>query len=319
MKKICIVMPSYKSRDKISCVIDKIPDYVSRIFIVDDKCPQETGAFVSENYKDKRIKVIFNSKNLGVGGATIRGYEEAINEGMDIVVKIDSDGQMDPDEIEILINPILLGKADYTKGNRFYLVSDSASMPIVRRIGNLGLSFITKISTGYWNIFDPTNGFTAIHKSALSKLNLKRISSRFFFESDMLFNLKLIHAVVIDVPMKAIYGDEKSNLSIRNSLGVFFVKNIRNAVKRIVYQYFLHDFNPGSISLILAAIFSIFSFFFGGYNFYQSVVNGTLSSSGTVMLSALPLFFSVQFIVSFFNYDYTSIPKIPLQILLGDR
>lgn len=315
---VCVVMPCYKTKSKVLSVIEKINENVDTIYVVDDKCPDNTGHYVQDKIKSAKVKVIYNKNNLGVGGATIAGYLEALKDGFEIIVKLDSDGQMDPDNIDMLIRPLVSEKADYAKGNRFYLIDNSRSMPFIRRVGNLGLSFITKLSSGYWTVFDPTNGFTAIHRKALQQIRLESVSNRFFFESDLLLNLRLIHAVVVDVPIKAIYDDEVSNLSVGSSLVTFFCKNIRNILKRIIYQYFLHDFNPGSMSMVLGVFSLIFSAVFGGYNFYNSIDTGIVSSSGTVMISSLPLFFAIQFFVSFFNYDYASIPKFPLQTLIGD-
>src|SRR5690606_32001950 len=150
---------------------------------------------------DPRVRVIRHASNLGVGGAVITGYQAAIADGMDILVKLDGDGQMDASLIPDFIEPIINGEADYTKGNRFFDLEELRSMPRIRLIGNAVLSFMTKFSSGYWNLFDPTNGFTALHADVARYLPLSKISKRYFFESDMLFRLNTLRAVVHDIPM----------------------------------------------------------------------------------------------------------------------
>jgi glycosyltransferase involved in cell wall biosynthesis len=239
MKKnsVSVVIPCYKVSNHILNVLSSIGPEVNRIYVIDDGCPEKTGNFVESKCKDKRVKVLYHDENRGVGGAVKTGYKEAMKDRSEIVIKIDGDGQMDVMQIFSLIAPIQKNEADYTKGNRFFDLDTLNNMPTVRLLGNAILSLITKFSSGYWSIYDPTNGFTAISKSALEKLNLDKVDERYFFESDMLFRLNLIKAVVKDVPMPPQYGNEVSNLSVLNSLWRFPLKNLRNFYKRIFYTY----------------------------------------------------------------------------------
>lgn len=209
---ISVVLPTYKSKDHILGVIDSIGPEVSQIYVIDDCCPEKTGEHIKNMCKDERVVLINHAVNYGVGGAVMTGYKAAIKNGADIIVKIDSDGQMDPALLSQFIAPILEGEADYTKGNRFFDLENVKSMPKMRLFGNAVLSFMCKISSGYWDLFDPTNGYTAIHASVARRLPFEKISQRYFFESDMLFRLNTLRAVVVDVPMEAKYGDEVSNL-----------------------------------------------------------------------------------------------------------
>src|SRR5262245_19635797 len=245
------VLPCYKSQQHVLDVIARIGPEASLIVAVDDACPMGTGAHIEHRCRDPRVSVVRNETNLGVGGTVMHGYRVALAKGADIVVKIDSDGQMDPAFLPNITRPIREGVADYTKGNRFFNVEKLESMPKIRELGNAGLSFLTKLSSGYWNIFDPTNGYTAIHRIALELLPLGKIDQRFFFESDMLFRLNLVGAVVVDIPMRAVYADETSNLKIRRVFLAFLGKNLRNFGKRIFYRYFLRDLNLGSFELVL--------------------------------------------------------------------
>ena len=184
INKISVVIPSYKVKRHLLGVIESIPDFVEKIYIVDDKCPEGSGKYIVENCHDSRVFVHFHDENLGVGGAVMTGYRCAISDGMDVVVKIDGDGQMDPSLIPLFIEPILSGEADYTKGNRFYDLEKIRSMPFIRLFGNSILSLMTKFSSGYWSLFDPTNGYTAIHIDVARRLPFKKISCRYFFETD---------------------------------------------------------------------------------------------------------------------------------------
>lgn len=301
--KISVVIPSYKVKSKILDVLKKIGPEVHTIYVVDDCCPESSGNFVKQNCADSRVKILYHSVNQGVGGAVLTGYKKAIDDQMDIVVKIDGDGQMDPQLVPFFTNPITFGHCDYTKGNRFYRIDDVKSMPTMRLIGNTILSFITKASSGYWQIFDPTNGYTAISTQCAANLDLSKISKRYFFESDLLFRLGIIGAQVKDIPMRAIYEDEKSNLRISKILFPFLKGHFVNFSKRIFYDYFLRDFSLASLSLVFGLVLILFGTVFGSYHWYTAVLNHTTASSGTVMLSALPIIVGTQLFLSFINYD----------------
>ena len=254
--RIAVVIPCYRVKKHIRSVLETLPDFVEGIYLVDDCCPEESTYEIDKKYE--RVKVIKNIVNMGVGGAVKRGYVEALKDNFEIVVKIDGDGQMSGRDIAKLIGPIINKRADYTKGNRFMRFENIKSMPLIRLFGNAALSFITKFSTGYWNVADPTNGFTAIRTSVLAEIPLNKISNRYFFESDMLFRLGMISAVVNDVPLKTVYKDEISNLKIRNIIFEFAYKNLKNYIKRILYFYYIKDLNIASFNLPLGIFLSIF-------------------------------------------------------------
>ena len=306
--RISVVIPSYKVKKHILDVIQRIGPEVCQIYVVDDACPEKSGKWVEEKSLDKRVKVIYHSENLGVGGAVKTGYMHSIEDAMDVAIKIDGDGQMAPELIQAFIEPIIQGKADYTKGNRFFDLENIQRMPKVRIFGNAILSFLSKFSSGYWQTFDPTNGFTAIHTSALQHLPLKKISNRYFFESDMLFRLNLIQAKVVDIPMDAHYADETSGLQIKKILGEFIAKHSSNFVKRIFYNYFLRNFSIASIELITSIALILFGMVYGAINWLISAKTGITSTAGTVMLSAMPIIIGIQLQLSFLSYDIQSTP-----------
>jgi dolichol-phosphate mannosyltransferase len=316
---IACVIPCFKVREQILKVLPRIGPEVTSIFVVDDCCPQESGRLVQLESKDARVKVIFNSRNLGVGGAVLAGYHAALADGADIIVKIDGDNQMDPELLISIVAPILAGEADYVKGNRFFDPEAIIGMPFVRVFGNSCLSFLAKLSTGYWNLFDPTNGFTAIHARVAELLPSEKISQRYFFETDILFRLNSVGAVVVDLPMVARYGDEISNLSVVKAIPEFFVKHVRNTFKRIIYRYLLRDFSVATLELFVGSLLLLFGSVYGGMRWYLSA-NGILSANaGSVMLAALPVFVGIQLIIAFLNYDIRSVPQRPIHLALTAR
>ena len=310
--KIAVVIPAYKVRRHILDVIARIGPEVDVIFVVDDCCPDGSGDFVASQNTDSRVVVLRNEVNQGVGGAMLTGYKAALEDGADVVVKIDGDGQMDPALLSRFVEPIRTGEADYTKGNRFYNLDEIRQMPALRLFGNTALSFMSKLSTGYWDIFDPTNGYTAIHPNALSKLPREKISRRYFFETDMLFRLNTLRAVVVDIPMSASYGDEVSSLKISQVLGEFLAKHVRNFCKRIFYNYYLRDLSVASIELPLGILLVGGGATFGIRAWVESAAVGEVASAGQVMLSALPILVGIQLLLAFINFDIASVPRRPL-------
>ena len=306
---VAVVIPCYKVKAHILNLIQNIGPECAKIYVVDDCCPDGSGDYVREHCTDSRVVVLQNGTNLGVGGAVMAGYQAAIADGMDIIVKVDGDGQMDPALIPDFVVPISAGEADYTKGNRFFNLEEISAMPKVRLFGNAVLSFMTKLSSGYWDLFDPTNGYTAIHRDVAKKLPFNKISRRYFFETDMLFRLNTLRAVVVDVPMDANYGQEVSNLKIRKIIGEFLFKHTRNFLKRIFYNYYLRDMSLASIELPLGVLMMLAGATFGGYHWMVSLKKGATTPAGTVMLASILLLIGLQFILAFIAHDISSVPR----------
>ena len=306
---IAVVIPCFKVTKHILDVISKIGPEVWRIYVVDDCCPEQSGDFVKKYCKDKRVKILKNEVNKGVGGAVMHGYAESIKDGATLIVKVDGDGQMDPALIKKFALPIIEGRADYTKGNRFYDLSEINNMPGIRIFGNSILSFMSKISTGYWTIFDPTNGYTAIHAKIAEHLPFEKISNRYFFETDMLFRLNILRAKIIDIPMNAVYHDEESNLKISKILGEFLLKHLMNFLKRIFYNYYLRNLNIASFELMIGIVLLIFGSVYGTYHWIISHKLNSITPAGTVMLSAMPIILGLQFLLNFISFDISSQPN----------
>ncbi len=314
---IAVVIPCYRVRSHVLGVIAAVPVFVRFIICVDDCCPEGSGAHILAHAADPRVRVIRNDVNLGVGGAMIRGFQEALSLNADIVAKIDGDGQMDPQLLPRFVAPIIGGKADYVKGNRFISIESVRQMPWPRLFGNSVLSLLTKLSSGYWHLFDPNNGYVCCHAEVLKRLPLNKISRRYFFESDMLFRLGVARALVIDVPMAAVYGDEKSSLRIGKVIAPFLFNHVRNFAKRLLYRYFLLDFNIASVELLCGLALIAFGVGVGGVAWYDSIRDGLPATAGTVMLAALPFMTGMQFLISAINFDVTDVIREPLHRLVA--
>ena len=316
--RIAVAIPCYKVTQHVLGVIAAIGPEVHAIYAVDDACPDHSGNFIQTHNQDPRVKVLFNPENRGVGGAIITAYKAAIADGMDIVVKIDGDGQMNPALLHHFVRPLLRGEADYTKGNRFFRPESVQGMPPVRLFGNAVLSFMTKLSCGYWNIMDPTNGYTAARTCVLAELPLDKLEQRYFFETDMLFRLNTVRAVVKDVPMDAVYADEESHLKIGKVLPEFLRKHASRLWRRYVYSYLVRDFNVGSVYSLVGLALLAFGLLFGLYGWINGVQHAAPATSGTVMLAALPVIIGIQCWIAFLHHDVSNVPIDPLSRLLDE-
>ncbi|MDE2515220.1 MAG: glycosyltransferase family 2 protein [Rhodospirillales bacterium] len=314
---VAVVIPCYRARATIRAVVAGVIGRVAQVYVVDDACPEESAATLAGRFSPARLTVLRHAQNQGVGGATITGYRQALADGHAVVVKMDADGQMDPAELPALVGPILAGEADYTKGNRFFDLGLLGGMPRTRLFGNACLSFVNKLSSGYWEAMDPTNGYTAIHRAALARLPLDRLARRYFFESDMLFRLGTIRAVVRDVPMAARYGGEVSSLRIGRVLADFPRRYLACLLKRFFYLYLLRDCNVGSLNTLLGLPMLGFGVGFGALHWWRSVASGIPAATGTVMLAVLPIILGVQLLLQAAAFDVANRCTAPLQRLLG--
>tara|TARA_B110000259_G_C13998263_1_gene395311 strand:+ start:720 stop:1667 length:948 start_codon:yes stop_codon:yes gene_type:complete len=307
-KKIAVVIPCFKVSRQINEVLVSLPKFIDDVIVVDDACPEKSGN-ISKKLKQDNIQVIFHKKNKGVGGAVISGFKKAIELNSDIIVKLDGDGQMDPNNIDKLIQPLIDNCADYTKGNRFHDFKALKSMPKTRLLGNSFLSFAIKATSGYWNIMDPTNGFCAISSQALRSINFDKIEKGYFFETDMLVHLNIMNKVVQDIPFSTIYRNEKSNLSIIKVTLTFPFKIFKRLIKRLFLKYYIYDFNMASVYLLIAIPSITFGFFFGAYHWRIGVVENIENNPGTIMLAALPIILGLQFILQAISIDMNNTPK----------
>jgi glycosyltransferase involved in cell wall biosynthesis len=310
---IAAVIPAYNVERDIESVLRGLPPFVKHVIVVDDASPDSSFEAATAAAKgDGRIILIRHSKNQGVGGAMVSGFRKALELGAQVVVKLDGDGQMDPKHIPALVTPLIQGKADYVKGNRFRDFQALQQMPVIRRVGNLGLSFLTKAATGYWNIFDPTNGFFAVRAEVLAQLPLDKIDRRYFFETSMLANLYLIGALAMDIPIPARYGNETSNLSIRRSLIEFPFKLLATFLRRILLKYYIYDFSMMSLYLMFGIPLLLFGGVFGAVKWIQYASRNIPAPTGTVMLPTLSVILGIQILLSAIEIDINAAPRKPL-------
>tara|TARA_R110000868_G_scaffold355377_1_gene616875 strand:+ start:7307 stop:8269 length:963 start_codon:yes stop_codon:yes gene_type:complete len=309
--KIAVVIPYYNASNEILLVISKLPEYIQYIIIVDDKSPTPLPKDDIQKLAHSKATIYFleNSINLGVGGATKRGFEEAIEIGAEIIIKVDADDQMDLSYIPDLLDPLIANKCDVAKGNRFKDLKALRAMPIVRRIGNLGLSFLIKSATGYWHNFDPTNGFLAIKTKVLKKLDFSKLANRYYFETSLLSQLYFEKAAIKDIPMPAIYGQEKSNMKIWQMPFVFGARLTSTFVKRLVKEYFLYDFNIGSVYLLFGLPLFLFGLIFGISEWIYYANINTFAPTGTIMIVTLSIILGFQLILQAIQYDIINAPK----------
>ncbi len=310
---IAVVIPAYRVENEIDAVLGSLPDFLRYIIVVDDASPDHTSQKVSAlAQNDARLILTRHERNQGVGGAMLTGFRKALELGAQIIVKIDGDGQMDASRIPDLLIPLILGKADYTKGNRFRDFAALQRMPIIRRLGNLALGFLSKAATGYWNLFDPTNGFLAIRAECLEQLPLDQIDRGYFFETSMLANLYLLGAVVQDVPIPARYQGESSSLVIQRVLLEFPIKLLATLLRRTLLKNFIYDFSMASIYILIGLPLLLFGLIFGSFKWIQYAQRNIPAPTGTVILPTLSVLLGIQLLLSAIEIDLRSVPQQPL-------
>lgn len=308
-ERITVVVPAFRVEREIARFLEHIPAFVHEVIVVDDASPDRTAEIAEAlARRDRRIVVLRHDVNGGVGLAMRTGFAHALAHGATIVAKMDGDGQMSWADLPRLLKPLLDRTADCSKGNRFRDFLALRRMPPIRRFGNMLLSFLSKAATGYWHIFDPTNGFVAMRAQALELISLRHLDARYFFEQSLLAELYLIRAVVVDVDLPARYESETSNLSIRRVAIEFPPKLAYRFVRRIWLTKFLFDFNMGSVYILTALPMTLFALVFGGYHWIKSTRTGIPAPTGTVVLPTLLIILAVQFMLAAIELDIRSVP-----------
>jgi dolichol-phosphate mannosyltransferase len=310
---IAVVIPAYRVEREIKAVLLSLPDYIRYVIVVNDASPDKTAEIVRNVADtDKRILLLEHDRNQGVGGPMITGFKKALELNAQVVVKVDGDGQMRMDYIPALLNPLISGQADYTKGNRFRDLQSLNRMPLIRRIGNVALSFLAKAATGYWNCFDPTNGFVAIRGDVLSQLPLDDIHKTYFFETSMLSQLYLVGAFVRDISMPAMYQGERSSMSIWRVLSEFPFKLLYVLARRLILENFIYNFSMISIYLLTGLPLFLFGAIYGGYKWIHYALLGVTAPTGNIMLAVLTVMIGFQILLSAVAIDLQAVPKEPV-------
>lgn len=304
---VAAVLPAYRTAASIRSVIEQIPADVRHVIVVDDASPDGVGAVVSA-LSDARVVFCTHESNRGVGAAMKTGFAKALELGADIVVKLDSDGQMDPALIPVFVAPLAAGEADLAKGNRFADLAVISAMPPLRRAGNLALSFLVKAASGYWSVFDPCNGYLAISSNLLKEIRRDRLADRYFFEISLLCESYRASGVVVDVDMHPRYGDEISSLSPIRSLFEFSGRLLGRIVSRIGSTYFLRDFNVVSVFITAGVPMLVFGTLWSAYHWYRSAFTNVLASTGTVMIGTLAIILGFQLLLQAVVLDVQNEP-----------
>jgi len=308
--RLAVVVPAYRSSRTVGAVLAGIPAAVRDVVVV----PTRRRRRPSRAVADPRVVLLRHRRNAGVGGAVRTGYAKALELGADVVVKVDADGQMDPAEVERVAGPALRGEADYPKGNRFLAGFLSRRMPPVRIAGNLVLTFLTKAASGSWDVFDPTNGFTAVHAAVLRRLDPERLARDYFFEISVLLELRRLRARVVDVPVATRYGEERSSLSVLAATATLAA----GLVRRLGRQYYLHDVTAASVLALLGGPLLAFGVVWGVAQWVRHARAGELASAETVLLAAVPVILGVQLLLQALALDVHSAPAAPVHPRLAD-
>lgn len=303
----CVILPAFNEAHHLGAVVGRIPAWIDGILIVDDASSDDTLA-VARSLDDSRVTVLHHEANQGVGGAMVTGFRAALDGGYDVAIKMDADGQMDAGELSALVRPIELGVAEYVKGNRFRRTGRPPSMPGSRWLGNVVLSFLTKIASGYWHVFDPQCGFVAITAPTLRRLKLESIAADYFFENDMLIRLNVIDARVVDIDTAALYGEETSHVRVGHVTWSFPWRLLKRSAWRFVKRHIINDFDLIALFTFVGCVLALFGTAFGIYHWVQSANSGIPATAGTVMIAVLPLILGVQMLLQALSMEVQASP-----------
>jgi glycosyltransferase involved in cell wall biosynthesis len=306
-KSVGVVVPAYQEEQLLQSTLGGIPDFVDRIYVVDDGSPDGTVERArAAAAGDSRVTVIERGHNDGVGAAVVTGYRQALEDGVDVAVVMNADNQMDPEDLEHLVTPVALGEVDYAKANRLFTGQAWQLIPHSRYLGNAVLSLWTKVASGYWHVADAQSGYTAIGRRMLGLLDLDHIYPRYGFPNDMLVHLNVWNAKVRDVPSRPIYGvGERSGIQLRKVIPTIWWLLIKRFWWRLWQKYVIRDFHP----LVFFYVFGLLSLVLGlGLGIYQIVIKamGYAATAGVVVLVALLLLFGLLFTLFAMWFDMES-------------
>lgn len=295
-RTIAVVVPAYNEELLIGDTLSSMPSFVDRIYTVNDGSRDKTQDVIEDiSRKDPRVVPIQHEKNRGVGAAISSGYKRARDDNIDIVVVIDGDNQMDSQLMPSMIDPIVKNHADYTKGNRLLSPEYRGGMSAWRFIGNTILTFLTKFSSGYWNLMDPQNGYTAISHRALERINLDTIYPRYGYLNDLLVKLNIFGFRVMNIEMPARYGREKSKIRYGSYIGRLSLLLLSDFFYRLRMKYIVLSFHPVVIFYLFGFFFTLIGLLAGLFTFnYVFIMGGPLFVRG--VLSLLIFALGLQFL-----------------------
>ena len=304
-KTVAVVVPAYNEERLIAETIAGVPQFVDRVFVVDDMSRDATVER-ARAAGDARVEVLVHDKNQGVGAAIVTGYKRALAERVDVTAVMAGDNQMDPAELEALAGPVARGELDYAKANRLFSGQAWQQMPRYRYLGNAVLSLFTKIASGYWHVADSQAGYTALGLPMLELLDLDRIYRKYGFPNDMLVHLNVWNARVRDIPSRPVYGvGEQSGIKIRKVIPRISWLLVKGFFWRMREKYVIRDFHP---LVFFYALGFLMTFLGLGLGIAEVVLRimGNAVSVGTVVLVALLLIFGSQFTLFAMWFDMES-------------
>jgi len=304
-KRVAVVVPAHDEEKLIAETIRSIPEFVDRIYVVDDASRDGTVAAVRA-LADPRVEVFEHERNLGVGAAIITGYKRARDEHLDVTAVMAADAQMDPADLEKLVLPVAQGEVDYAKANRLFTGKAWDVIPRYRYLGNAMLSLLTKIASGYWHVADSQSGYTAISLEYLELLDLDRIYPRYGFPNDMLVHLNVWNARVRDYPSRPIYGvGERSGIRLRKVVPKISWLLVKGFFWRMREKYVIRDFHPLVFFYLLGFLMGFLGLGLGIAEVVLRILGNHITAA-TVVLVSLLLIFGSQFTLFAMWFDMES-------------
>jgi glycosyltransferase involved in cell wall biosynthesis len=304
--RVAAIVPAYNESLLIAKTIRTMPDFIDHIVVIDD-CSTDDTADKAVAAGDPRLVLIRHKRNTGVGGAVLDGHRRALKLGADVNVVMGGDAQMDPAYLPDLLDPIAEEGVEFTKANRFFSRTSYSGMPRHRVFGSIVLSFMTKLASGYWHLFDPQNGYTATSRSALERIDLDDVSLGYQFENDMLIRLNIADVWARDVPVPAVYGDEVSGMRMRKVVPAIGGLLLRGFWRRIMLKYVLYSFSPVALFLFSGLALFLLGAGFGTWVCYEAM-RDQVPSAATVMAATAPLLTGIHFMVNAMMLDIQESP-----------
>ena len=304
-KTVAVVVPAYNEERLIAETIAGIPEFVDRIFVVDDTSRDATAERARAS-GDPRVEVLVHEKNQGVGAAIVTGYKRALAERVDVTAVMAGDNQMDPAELESLAGPVARGELDYAKANRLFTGQAWQQIPRYRYLGNAVLSLFTKIASGYWHVADSQAGYTAVSLPMLELLDLDRIYKSYGFPNDMLVHLNVWNARVRDIPSRPIYGvGEKSGIKVRKVVPRISWLLVKGFFWRMREKYVIRDFHPLVFFYMLGFAMTFLGLALGIFETVLRIMGHGIPAA-TIVLVALLLISGSQFVLFGMWFDMES-------------
>ncbi|GAA1561693.1 hypothetical protein GCM10009678_50730 [Actinomadura kijaniata] len=303
---VTAVVPAYNEEVLIAKTISTMPEIVDHIVVVDDASTDETAKRVAE-VGDPRVTLVRHDANTGVGGAIVTGHRVTLESDSDVNVVMAGDAQMDPDYLPALLDPIADDGYGFTKANRFFARSGLTGMPLNRLLGSTVLSFATKLASGYWNLFDPQNGYTAITRESLSRIPLDRLATGYAFENDLLIWLNIAGVRAKDVPIPAVYGQEVSGMRLHRVVPQISRLLVFGFWRRILRRYVVPSFSPIALMLFTGLFLCAVGTVVGIWVSLHSLGTAT-ASAGSVLLAVGPLLVGINMLVHALTLDIQATP-----------